>query len=99
MINEPGDPNICAALRKLCGRLDPHAECYNRTDYRCVPCRAADEIEQLREILEYLVDLQNGPPLYKYVQEWHTIMARASAILGREEAEQYYLALLFEDHD
>ena len=38
--------NILHELGKLCG-LDPHAECYNRTDYRCVPCRARDEIQRL----------------------------------------------------
>lgn len=35
-------------LRDLCGRLDPHSECRNRVDFRCVVCEAADEIERLR---------------------------------------------------
>ena len=41
-------------VRDLCGRLDPHAECRNRMDYRCVACRAGDEIERLRSRVKQL---------------------------------------------
>jgi len=46
------DNNLVHELRKLCGQLDPYAECTNRVDYRCVVCRAADEIETILKEVE-----------------------------------------------
>ena len=41
--------DLVQKLKALCGRLDPDAECANRTDFRCTTCEAADEIARLRK--------------------------------------------------
>lgn len=48
-----------------------------------------NENERLRDALESLVDLQNGPPLPKYADEWELAMRTARRLLGRdtEDAE------------
>ena len=42
---------------------------------------AADEIEQLRDVLEDLMAVQNGPPLTEFQGEWLQAMIRASDML------------------
>ena len=42
---------------------------------------AADEIEQLRDVLEDLMAVQNGPPLTEFQSEWMDAMIRASDML------------------
>lgn len=41
-------------------------------------------IDKVLDILEDLVDLQNGPPLLRYEKEWLEVMDRAEKILGRK---------------
>lgn len=40
-------------------------------------------IQEVLDILEDLVDLQQGPPLLRYEKEWMEVMHRAEKILGR----------------
>lgn len=42
---------------------------------------AADEIERLRDVLEDLMAVQNGPPLTAFQSEWMDAMIRASDML------------------
>ena len=42
---------------------------------------AADEIERLRDVLEDLMAVQNGPPLTEFQSEWLQAMMRASDML------------------
>lgn len=42
---------------------------------------AADEIERLRDVLEDLMAVQNGPPLTEFQSEWVDAMMRASDML------------------
>ena len=44
----------------------------------------ADALEKTVDTLEWLVDLQNGPPLPSYEDDWNRAMERARRILGRE---------------
>ncbi len=43
------------------------------------------ENEALRNALETLVDVQNGPPLMKYEAEWELAMWTAYRALGRPD--------------
>lgn len=43
------------------------------------------ENDLLRNALESLVDLQNGPPLLKYAEEWELAMWAARRALGRPD--------------
>lgn len=44
------------------------------------------EIEQLREALQHLLDVQNGPPLAgRYAEEWQAAVDKARAALGEEK--------------
>lgn len=51
---------------------------------------AAYEIEKLRDILETLMDEQNGPPLIRDAKRWHAVMERASEAVGRIEAAKFH---------
>jgi len=42
---------------------------------------AADRIEALQEALQSLLDVQNGPPLIKYADEWGSAVEAARAAL------------------
>ena len=47
---------------------------------------AADEIERLREALQNLLDVQNGPPLLgRYAEEWQAAVDQARAALGEDK--------------
>jgi len=47
---------------------------------------ASEKVEKLRNALETLRDLQNGPPLVKYETEWKKCMDRvAQALTDAEE--------------
>lgn len=41
-------------------------------------------IQEVLDVLEDLVDLQNGPPLLRYEKKWLEVMDRAEKILGRK---------------
>lgn len=41
------------------------------------------EAKELRDTLEWLVDLQNGCPLEKYRKDWSRTMEQARCLLGR----------------
>lgn len=70
-----------------CGRL---AGLFFREErWWCYDCAFA-EIEQLREVLEELVDAQNGPPLCRNEREWYRTMTRAARLLGRANAVRDY---------
>jgi hypothetical protein len=43
------------------------------------------EVERLREAMEYLVDEQNGPPLLGHEHSWRIAMEKARAALGEEK--------------
>lgn len=43
---------------------------------------AVAKVKTLREALQRLVDVQNGPPLFKYENEWNAVMAEAIAALA-----------------
>jgi hypothetical protein len=43
------------------------------------------EVGRLREALEGLIDMQNGPPLLRYEPSWRIAMEKARAALGEEE--------------
>ena len=51
--------------------------------------RLVEEHMRLAEVLRDLHDLQNGPPLPSYEQEWDEVMKRAVAIL--KQVERRYL--------
>ena len=51
--------------------------------------RLVEEHMRLAEVLRDLHDLQNGPPLPGYEQEWDEVMKRAVAIL--KQVERRYL--------
>lgn len=43
-----------------------------------------NEIKQLREALQQLLDVQNGPPLGgRYAEEWHAAVDKAHNVLKR----------------
>jgi len=44
---------------------------------------SAVEIDELKDILESLVDIQNGPPLIRATDKWNEIMTKAYKLLGR----------------
>ena len=46
---------------------------------------ALREGERLREALQDLVDLQNGPPLPKYKLDWERVMDHAGELLAAQE--------------
>ena len=46
---------------------------------------ALREGEQVREALQDLVDLQNGPPLPKYKLDWERVMNHAGELLDAQE--------------
>jgi hypothetical protein len=43
--------------------------------------QAADRIEALEKALQSLLDVQNGPPLIKYADEWGSAVEAARAAL------------------
>lgn len=43
--------------------------------------RLRNMITELKESLSDLMDVQNGPPLYKYQTDWNAAMTRAKAAL------------------
>jgi hypothetical protein len=45
------------------------------------------EVGRLREALEGLIDMQNGPPLLRYEPSWRIAMEKARAALGEEKRE------------
>jgi len=47
--------------------------------------RMAGRIAELEDLLEELFDLQEGPPLIKYADEWNAVMIRCAEVLNREE--------------
>lgn len=49
---------------------------------------AQQEQAQLVAVLSDLVDLQNGPPLPKYAEEWHRAMDNAAAIIAALKEKQ-----------
>lgn len=46
------------------------------------------ELAQAKELLEELMDIQNGPPLITDDADWHDIMGRCSAFLSRTEQKE-----------
>ena len=44
-------------------------------------------LAETRRVLEELCDLQNGPPLVKYEEDWTRVMAEARALLGEEAGD------------
>lgn len=51
---------------------------------------AADRIEALEEALQSLLDVQNGPPLLKYEDDWQSAMDAARAALAGEKKYNMY---------
>ena len=43
-----------------------------------------DRVRALEETLQALCDLQNGPPLPKYTQDWRIVMERAQVLLAEK---------------
>jgi regulator of replication initiation timing len=43
--------------------------------------------QELREALQLLCDYQNGPPLYKYEQQWTNAMNQARAALNQSSGD------------
>lgn len=50
--------------------------------------RQARMAQELRDILQWLVDLQNGCPLPKYEKNWDWTMARARRLLDSSTVER-----------
>lgn len=50
------------------------------------------QIQQFRDVLEELVDVQNGPPLVLHAAEWNKIMVRAAQLLDRPDSVKFYKA-------
>ena len=49
----------------------------------CLCCVAADrKIKALIDALEELRDVQNGPPLVKYAEQWQAAFDKANALLA-----------------
>lgn len=46
-----------------------------------------EEIERLREALQDLMAVQNGPPLATYTDAWNAAMKKADAALQQKESE------------
>lgn len=53
----------------------------------CEKCRSSQQREaRLRDALQALCDVQNGPPLFKYEDAWNTAMALARTLLEEDKA-------------
>lgn len=66
------------------GAFPPEAQ-YGTLEFWKARCKKVEEANaELRDILEWLVDLQNGPPLLKYEEVWNNTMDRAAKALGRK---------------
>jgi len=57
-------------------------------DLQATLAMAQERIEQLKEVLQSLYDVQNGPPLFKYEKEWNAAMIQAKQALtpAREQS-------------
>ncbi len=42
----------------------------------------AERIKALEEVLQELYDVQNGPPMPKYTEDWKAVMAKTRALLN-----------------
>ena len=50
----------------------------------------ADVVEKLLNATQALVDVQNGPPLHKYHDDWHDAMIEVCEATGLSEDAQWY---------
>lgn len=73
------------------GNENPHYDIVERLRLDAEPTEgdmeeAAAEIERLREALQSLLDVQNGPPLLgRYAEEWQAAVDQARAALGEDK--------------
>jgi hypothetical protein len=58
----------------------------DHTILRCVG-GLLTEADRVKECLEKLLDLQNGPPLLKYEKQWTAVVKTAEMLLGRRATE------------
>ncbi len=56
-------------------------------------------INDLSEVLETLMDLQNGPPIHSEGIDWHATMAKASKLVGRDRSAEYHNNMVKELND
>ena len=53
------------------------------TEYNKILLSLQSEVEQLKGLLQELVDIQNGPPLEQHKNEWREIMDKCYSILSK----------------
>ena len=81
----PDGPEAAAEIERLRGQVEFEKKC--RNDAFDELKKQDAEIEQLREALVGLMEVQNGPPLTAWTNEWLEAMKKARSALQQKDSQ------------